>query len=83
LIGGRRPASALVIGRAPPRRCRSRVAQPQQQPAAQQRRGGPGGEHADPFTNTVTVGRLRRKLGNPPIIITTPGVGYRITDPLG
>ncbi|MEV4184489.1 response regulator transcription factor [Streptosporangium canum] len=39
-------------------------------------------EHADPFTNTVTVtvGRLRRKLGNPPIITTTPGVGYRITD---
>jgi DNA-binding response OmpR family regulator len=37
-------------------------------------------EHADPFTNTVTVtvGRLRRKLGNPPIIGTTPGVGYRI-----
>ncbi|HUR07025.1 MAG TPA: response regulator transcription factor [Nonomuraea sp.] len=37
-------------------------------------------EHADPFTNTVTVtiGRLRRKLGNPPIITTTPGVGYRI-----
>ncbi|ACZ88402.1 transcriptional regulatory protein TcrA [Streptosporangium roseum] len=39
-------------------------------------------EHADPFTNTVTVtiGRLRRKLGNPPIITTTPGIGYRITD---
>ena len=37
-------------------------------------------EHADPFTNTVTVtiGRLRRKLGDPPIITTTPGVGYRI-----
>ncbi|GAA4562551.1 response regulator transcription factor [Planotetraspora kaengkrachanensis] len=37
-------------------------------------------EHADPFTNTVTVtiGRLRRKLGEPPIITTTPGVGYRI-----
>lgn len=40
-------------------------------------------EHADPFTNTVTVtvGRLRRKLGNPPIIVTTPGVGYRIINP--
>ena len=40
-------------------------------------------EHADPFTNTVTVtiGRLRRKLGDPPVIITSPGVGYRITDP--
>ncbi|MEV5842516.1 response regulator transcription factor [Streptomyces sp. NPDC051985] len=38
-------------------------------------------EHADPFTNTVTVtvGRLRRKLGQPPVISTTPGVGYRIT----
>ncbi|MFD1541338.1 response regulator transcription factor [Nonomuraea guangzhouensis] len=37
-------------------------------------------EHADPFTNTVTVtiGRLRRKLGDPPIITTMPGVGYRI-----
>lgn len=40
-------------------------------------------EHADPFTNTVTVtiGRLRRKLGSPPLITTTPGVGYRIADP--
>jgi DNA-binding response OmpR family regulator len=40
-------------------------------------------EHADPFTNTVTVtiGRLRRKLGNPPVITTTPGAGYRITHP--
>jgi DNA-binding response OmpR family regulator len=39
-------------------------------------------EQADPFTNTVTVtvGRLRRKLGDPPVISTTPGVGYRITD---
>jgi DNA-binding response OmpR family regulator len=38
-------------------------------------------ENADPFTNTVTVtiGRLRRKLGDPPVITTTPGVGYRIT----
>jgi DNA-binding response OmpR family regulator len=38
-------------------------------------------EHADPFTNTVTVtiGRLRRKLGDPPLITTTPGVGYRIS----
>jgi DNA-binding response OmpR family regulator len=40
-------------------------------------------EYADPFTNTVTVtiSRLRRKLGDPPVIATTPGVGYRITDP--
>jgi DNA-binding response OmpR family regulator len=39
-------------------------------------------EHADPFTNTVTVtiGRLRRKLGDPPIITTTPSVGYRISE---
>jgi DNA-binding response OmpR family regulator len=39
-------------------------------------------EHADPFTNTVTVtiGRLRRKLGDPPVVSTTPGVGYRIAD---
>jgi DNA-binding response OmpR family regulator len=37
-------------------------------------------EFADPFTNTVavTMGRLRRKLGDPGIITTTPGVGYRI-----
>ena len=37
-------------------------------------------ENADRFTNTVTVtvGRLRRKLGGPPVIATTPGVGYRI-----
>jgi DNA-binding response OmpR family regulator len=37
-------------------------------------------EHADPFTNTVlvTISRLRRKLGNPPIIETIPGVGYRV-----
>jgi DNA-binding response OmpR family regulator len=39
-------------------------------------------EHADPFTNAVAVaiGRLRRKLGDPPVISTTPGVGYRITE---
>ncbi|MGN9794783.1 response regulator transcription factor [Streptomyces sp. OZ13] len=39
-------------------------------------------ENADPFTNTVTVtvGRLRRKLGGPPVVLTTPGVGYRIAD---
>lgn len=37
-------------------------------------------ENADPFTTTVkvTIGRLRRKLGEPEIIKTTPGVGYRI-----
>jgi DNA-binding response OmpR family regulator len=38
-------------------------------------------EQADPFTNTVTVtiGRLRRKLGDPPVIVTAPGIGYRIS----
>ncbi|WP_374116214.1 response regulator transcription factor [Streptomyces sp. CoH27] len=40
-------------------------------------------ENADPYTNTVAVaiGRLRRKLGSPPVITTTPTVGYRIADP--
>ena len=38
-------------------------------------------ENADPFTKTVqvTIGRLRRKLGEPDIIETIPGIGYRIT----
>ncbi|MFI0487311.1 response regulator transcription factor [Actinomadura sp. 9N215] len=37
-------------------------------------------EHTDPFTNTVrvTLMKLRRKLGDPPVIETVPGVGYRI-----
>jgi DNA-binding response OmpR family regulator len=37
-------------------------------------------ENADPFTKTVhvTIGRLRRKLGDPPVIETIPGAGYRI-----
>jgi DNA-binding response OmpR family regulator len=37
-------------------------------------------EHADPFTNAVrvTMSRLRTKLGEPPIIDTLPGVGYRM-----
>jgi DNA-binding response OmpR family regulator len=37
-------------------------------------------ENIDPFTNTVkvTIGRLRRKLGEPQIIYTTPAIGYRI-----
>jgi DNA-binding response OmpR family regulator len=36
--------------------------------------------HADMFSNTVavTVGRLRRKLGEPPLIETVVGVGYRL-----
>jgi DNA-binding response OmpR family regulator len=38
-------------------------------------------EHADPFTNAVfvTISRLRRKLGNPPVIETQPGAGYHIS----
>ena len=38
-------------------------------------------ENTDPFSNTVktTIARLRRKLGQPPIIHTTPGIGYRIS----
>jgi DNA-binding response OmpR family regulator len=37
-------------------------------------------ENADPFTNVVrvTVMTLRRKLGEPPIVMTVPGAGYRI-----
>jgi DNA-binding response OmpR family regulator len=37
-------------------------------------------EHADPFTNAVriTVGTLRRKLGDPQLIETVTGAGYRI-----
>jgi DNA-binding response OmpR family regulator len=36
--------------------------------------------HADPFTNTVrvTLTNLRRKLGDPPVIETVIGSGYRI-----
>lgn len=37
-------------------------------------------EEADPFTTTVkvTMSRLRRKLGDPPVIETVPQSGYRI-----
>ncbi|MFD1939118.1 MULTISPECIES: response regulator transcription factor [Nonomuraea] len=37
-------------------------------------------EAADPFTSTVkvTVSRLRRKLGEPPLVETVPQAGYRI-----
>jgi len=37
-------------------------------------------EHADPFTNAVrvTIMHLRRKLGEPPVIDTVVGEGYRI-----
>jgi DNA-binding response OmpR family regulator len=42
-------------------------------------------EHADPFTNAVavTISRLRRKLGDPPVIETISGVGYQITGSSG
>ena len=42
-------------------------------------------ENADPFTNAVriTVSALRKRLGEPSIIATVAGVGYRIvTDPV-
>jgi DNA-binding response OmpR family regulator len=37
-------------------------------------------EHTDPFTGVVrfTIMMVRRKLGDPPIIETLPGAGYRI-----
>jgi len=37
-------------------------------------------EHADPFTNVVrmTIMTLRRKLGEPPVVETVIGVGYRL-----
>ncbi len=40
-------------------------------------------EHADPFTNAVriTISGLRKRLGEPGVIATVPGVGYRIDAP--
>lgn len=40
-------------------------------------------EHTDPFTGTVsvTISRLRRKLGHPPVIETIPHLGCRIAGP--
>jgi DNA-binding response OmpR family regulator len=37
-------------------------------------------EYADPFSNSmrVVVGRLRRKLGDPPVVESRTGAGYRI-----
>jgi DNA-binding response OmpR family regulator len=37
-------------------------------------------EHTDPFTNVVrmTIMTLRRKLGDPPVVQTVIGVGYRM-----
>jgi len=39
-------------------------------------------ENADPFTNAVriTVSALRKRLGEPWVIVTVPGSGYRIDD---
>jgi DNA-binding response OmpR family regulator len=39
-------------------------------------------EHADPFTRTVsvTISRLRRRLGDPPVIETIAGLGYRLIE---
>ncbi len=39
-------------------------------------------EHADPFTRTVsvTISRLRRRLGDPPVIETVAGLGYRLVE---
>jgi DNA-binding response OmpR family regulator len=54
------------------------------QPSARARTLRAAGIELDPLrrtvTVTVTVGRLRRKLGDPPVIMTTPGVGYRLAD---
>jgi DNA-binding response OmpR family regulator len=38
-------------------------------------------ENADPFTHAVrmTILKLRRKLGDPQVVLTEPGVGYRIS----
>jgi two-component system response regulator VanR len=39
-------------------------------------------ENADPFTNAVriTISTLRKRLGEPWVIATVPGVGYRMGD---
>jgi two-component system, OmpR family, response regulator VanR len=41
-------------------------------------------ENADPFTNSVriTISTLRKRLGEPQLIHTVPGVGYRFTGTL-
>src|SRR6201747_2056374 len=40
-------------------------------------------ENADPFTNAVrlTISGLRKRLGEPTVVATVPGVGYRIEAP--
>ena len=37
-------------------------------------------ENVDPFTNTIriTIMKLRRKLGEPAVVRTVPGAGYRV-----
>ena len=42
-------------------------------------------ENADPFTNAVriTISSLRKRLGDPWLIHTVAGVGYRVADPDG
>ena len=42
-------------------------------------------ENADPFTNAVriTVSSLRKRLGEPWVIATVAGAGYRIETPRG
>jgi DNA-binding response OmpR family regulator len=39
--------------------------------------------NADPFTSSVRtiLSRLRRKLGEPPPIVTITGAGYRLEEP--
>jgi DNA-binding response OmpR family regulator len=48
--------------------------------SAEQLLEGAWDEAADPFSGVVkvTISRLRRKLGEPPIIKTVPGAGYRL-----
>jgi len=40
-------------------------------------------EHADPFTTAprVTISTLRKALGDPELIVTVPGAGYRLAAP--
>src|ERR1043166_4853986 len=44
-----------------------------------------GDGNADPFTNAgrITVSALRKRLGDPAIIATVPGVGYRVDSERG
>ena len=41
--------------------------------------------NTDPFTTTVrvTVMTLRKKVGDPPLIETVVGSGYRVPEPVG